>query len=196
MITKAELLQFSIAKFTQHGSKHVTLDDLANELGISKRTIYSFFKNKEDLITSGVESLLNEYKEEIDKIITNNSNDAILCVILIYKRGFEYLKYFKPSFLFGLEKYYPKANLLFNHFSEELSKNIIYNLLKKAKEAGNINTDINIELVIKIYFDRVDKLIFKNKNLLELYTEEEVFNHLVIYNLKGITNSTYNNSFF
>ena len=51
MITKEELLKCSIAKFTQYGSKHVTLDELAKELGISKKTIYTFFKNKEDLVT-------------------------------------------------------------------------------------------------------------------------------------------------
>jgi AcrR family transcriptional regulator len=195
MITKEELIKFSINKFTQHGSKHVTLDDLANELGISKRTIYSFFKNKEDLITSGVESLLNEYKNDINKIIAQN-NDAILCVILIYKRGFQYLKYFKPSFLFGLEKYYPKANLLFVNFVQELSKETVYNLLKQAKKAGNIKPEINIELIITIYFFRVDNLIFKKKNLFELYTKEEIFKHLIIYNLKGITNSNYSNRFF
>ncbi|WP_339666832.1 TetR/AcrR family transcriptional regulator [Maribacter arcticus] len=60
MVTKAELLAYSITKFTQFGSKHVTLDELANELGISKKTIYTFFDNKEDLVTSSLESLLNE----------------------------------------------------------------------------------------------------------------------------------------
>ncbi len=60
MITKAELLKCAITKFTQCGSKHVTLDDLASTLGISKKTIYTFFKNKEDLVSASLESLLNE----------------------------------------------------------------------------------------------------------------------------------------
>ena len=92
MITKAELLKCSIDKFTQFGSKHVTLDELAHELGISKKTIYTFFDNKEDLVTSSLESLLNEYKEDINRLINSNGKDPILCVILIYQRGFEYLK--------------------------------------------------------------------------------------------------------
>jgi len=195
MITKEELIKFSINKFTQHGSKHVTLDDLANELGISKRTIYCFFKNKEDLIICGVESLLSQYKDDINTIV-NNNNDTILCVILIYKRGFEYLKYFKPSFLFGLEKYYPKANLLFVNFVEELSNKTVYNLLKQAKEEGTIKPEVNIQLIIKIYFFRVDNLIFKKNNLFELYTKEKIFKHLIIYNLKGITNPNYSNPYF
>jgi AcrR family transcriptional regulator len=196
MITKAELLKCSIAKFTQCGSKHVTLDDIAGSLGISKKTIYTFFDNKEDLVTASVENLLNEYKEDINGIVNSNGKNPILCVILIYQRGFEYLKYFKPSFLFGLEKYYPKASTVFNNFVEELSNNIVYNLLKQAQEAGNIKEDVNLELIVSIYFLRIDKLIFKKNNLFETYPEEELFNHLVVYNLKGIITSNYSNSYF
>lgn len=196
MITKAELLKCSITKFTQCGSKHVTLDDIAGSLGISKKTIYTFFDNKEDLVAASVENLLNEYKEDINGIVNSNGKNPILCVILIYQRGFEYLKYFKPSFLFGLEKYYPKASTVFNNFVEELSNNIVYNLLKQAQEAGNIKEDVNLELIVSIYFLRIDKLIFKKNNLFETYPEEVLFNHLVVYNLKGIITSNYSNSYF
>ena len=196
MITKAQLLKVSIEQFTQFGSKHVTLDDLANELGISKKTIYSFFKNKEDLVTSCVESLINEYKEDINRTVNSNDKDPILSVILIYKRGFQYLKYFKPSFLFGLEKYYPKANKLYNDFIQELANSIVLDLLKKGKEFGDIKEDINVELVVKIYFFRIDYLVFKKDNLFETYPEQELFKYLVIYNLKGIIADHYSNSYF
>ena len=196
MITKEELLKCSIAKFTQYGSKHVTLDELANELGISKKTIYTFFKNKEDLVASSLENLLNEYREDINRLINSNGKDPILSVILIYQRGFEYLKYFKPSFLFGLEKYYPKANTLFYSFSKELANSIVYNLLKQAQDIGHIKHNINLELVVKIYFFRIDQLIFKNNNLFDSYTKDSLFKHLVVYNLKGIISNNYTNIYF
>ena len=196
MITKATLLKCSIEQFTQFGSKHVTLDDLANELGISKKTIYSFFKNKEDLVTSSLETIINEYKEDIDRIIISNGNDPVLSVMLIYQRGFQYLKYFKPSFIFGIEKYYPKANKLYKDFIEELANSIVLDLLKKGKALGDIKKDIDVELVVKIYFFRIDNMVFKKDNLFETYSEEELFKHLVIYNLKGIIASNYSNSYF
>ncbi|WP_055447435.1 TetR/AcrR family transcriptional regulator [Lacinutrix mariniflava] len=196
MITKAELLKCSISKFTQFGSKHVTLDEIANTLGISKKTIYTFFNNKEDLVISSIESLLNEYRDDINGIVNSNGKDPILCVILIYRRGFEYLKYFKPSFLFGLQKYYPKAADLVDDFTEELSNDIVYKLLKNAKESGDIKQDLNIELMTKVYFFRIDNLIFKKNNLFELYPKEELFKYLVIYNLKGVITSNYSNSYF
>lgn len=196
MITKADLLKFSITKFTQCGSKQVTLDEIANTLGISKKTIYTFFNNKEELVTSSLESLLNEYREDINSVVKENNNDPILCVVLIYKRGFEYLKYFKPSFIFGLKKYYPKAHTLFEEFIEELSNKIVYNLLKKAQLSGNIKPEVNLKLIVKIYFFRIDNLVFKENNLFELYNKDELFKHLVIYNLKSILSNNYFNAYF
>ncbi|MDO6595704.1 TetR/AcrR family transcriptional regulator [Oceanihabitans sp. 2_MG-2023] len=189
------MLECSIAKFTQLGSKHVTLDEIANALGISKKTIYTFFETKEALVTSSLERLLNTYKEDINRIISSNTNDPILCVVLIYKRGFTYLKYFTPSFLFDLQKYYPKAGKVFDDFTEEVSTILVFNLLQKAQRAGAIKQEVNLELMIKAYFFRLDTLLFKNNNLFELYTKEALFKHLVIYNLKGIITSTYSNSY-
>ncbi|MBJ2174082.1 TetR/AcrR family transcriptional regulator [Aureibaculum sp. A20] len=196
MITKEELLTCSITKFTQFGSKHVSLDEIAGTLGISKKTIYTFFKNKEDLVTSSLEQLLNKLSEEIDKIISDNREDPIISVILIYKRGFEYLKYFKPSYIFGLKKYYPKASNFFEKFNEDLANNRIYNLLKQAQEAGNIKQEVNLKLVVKIYFLRIDTVLFNNNNLFKLHQKEELFKHMVVYNLKGIITRNYSNPIF
>ncbi|MDG5490867.1 TetR/AcrR family transcriptional regulator [Psychroserpens sp. SPM9] len=196
MTTKSELLQCAITKFTKFGSKHVTLDELAKELGISKKTIYSFFKNKEALVTASIESLLNAYTEDINRLINSNGKDPILSVILIYQRGFEYLKYFKPSFLFGLEKYYPKAFKLFNDYSKDLSNNIVSVLLKKAQQQGDLKPQTDIDLLVKIYFFRVDNLLFKDNNLFEMYSKEALLKHMVIYNLQGVASDTYSNVYF
>ncbi len=196
MITKAKLLECSTTMFTQLGSKHVTLDDLASTLGISKKTIYTFFNNKEELVTASLENLLNQYKKDIDGIVADYSNNPILCVLLIYKKGFEYLKHFKPTFIFGLEKYYPKAILFFNDFIENLANNIVLQLLKQAQANGDIKKEVNLEIVVNVYFLRIDKLVFKKNNLFELYPKDELFKHLVVYNLKGIITNNYSNSYF
>lgn len=195
MITKDELLNYATSKFTKLGSKHVTLDELANDLGISKKTIYTFFKTKEDLVVASITCLLDAYAEDINRLINSNGKDPILCVILIYQRGFEYLKYFKPSFLFGLEKYYPKAFQLFNDFIKDLANNRISPLLKEAQKNGNIKPDVNIDLLIKIYFFRVDNLLFKDNNLFESYSKETLLKHFVVYNLSGVITNNYSNEF-
>ena len=196
MATKEILLQHAITKFTQLGSKHVTLDEIADDLGISKKTIYTFFKTKGDLVTASVMALLDEYQQDINAITDCKTTDALLKVILIYKRGFEYIAYFKPSFLSDLSRYYPKANKAYTAFLEKLSKVTVYNLLAQAQEAGNIRSDINVSLVVAIYFTRIDLLVLGNNNLIAWYGKEATFHHLVISNLRGIISPTYTNEYF
>jgi len=196
MITKKDLLECSLANFTKFGSKRFTLDQLAKILGISKKTIYKHFTSKEALVIESLESLLNDYDKEIKNIIANNNNDPILSIILIYKRGFEYLRYFKPSFIFGLKKYYSKAYAIFDAFRVNLARNITCTLLEKAKEKGHLKPEVNIELIALLYFFRIDNVAFKNDNLFETYGNESLLKHLIIYNLQGIISNTYSNYFF
>lgn len=196
MITKKELLECAKANFTKFGSKRITLDELAKTLGISKKTIYVHFKNKETLVNKSVASLINDYKLDINDIVKNNANDDILTIILIYKRGFEYLRYFKPSFIFGLKKYYPKAYTTFNDFRKELAFSTILNLLKNAKEKGVILPNVNLKLVIELYFYKVESFAFSTDNLFAVYDSDIILKHLIVYNLKGLTTKQYSNCYY
>ncbi|WP_432411746.1 TetR/AcrR family transcriptional regulator [Rasiella sp. SM2506] len=196
MITKSKLLECSIVNFTTFGSKRFTLDELAQKLAISKKTIYKYFKNKEDLVTQSLSFLLDKYLLEVEAIVTNSREDPIVKVILIYKKGFEYLKHFKPSFLFGIKKYYPKADKVFTNFSNQLVYSTILSLLKEAKSKGLIKDEVSLNLVCELYFLRIDHIAFKNDNLFNVYSNEILVRYLIVYNLKGITTRTYSNSYF
>ncbi|MDO6492367.1 MULTISPECIES: TetR/AcrR family transcriptional regulator [unclassified Cellulophaga] len=196
MITKKELLECAKASFTKFGSKRITLDELAKTLGISKKTIYVHFKNKETLVNKSVASLINDYKLDINEIVKNNTNDDILTIILIYKRGFEYLRYFKPSFIFGLKKYYPHAYTTFDNFRKELSYSTILNLLNSAKEKGLILPSVNVKLITELYFLRVESIAFSSNNLFTTYDSKTILDHLIVHNLKAITVDSYSNSYF
>lgn len=196
MITKSDLLECSIVNFTQFGSKGFTLDELASTMGISKKTIYKYFKNKEDLVTQSLSYLLDKYLSEIDVLVKDPNSDPIVKIILIYKKGFEYLKYFEPSFLFGIKKYYPKADKVFTDFSEHLVRGTILSLLTQAQEKGFLQVQVQINLVCELYFSRIDTIAFKNDNLFDLYSNEALLQHLIVFNLKGIVVDGYANEFF
>lgn len=196
MISKEDILKCSITNFTKFGSKRFTLDDLASELGISKKTIYQYFNGKEALVAESLNFLLEKYLAEVDEIQDRSDLDAIEKIIVIYKRGFEYLKYFKPAFLFGIKKYYPKADAVFTAFSDKLVNTIIYNQLLEAQQQHNIKPGVDVALVAKLYMLRVDNVAFKDDNLFKTYSISTILNHLIIFNLRGITVSKYSNSFF
>lgn len=195
MISKQEVLECSITNFTKFGSKRFTMDELGTELGISKKTIYQHFNSKEVLVVECVIFLIEDFKDDI-KAIIDTQNEPITSIILIYKKAFEHLKYFKPSFIFGLKKYYPKANVIFDGFRDSFVNTIIYSLLDKAKKSGIIKPQVNLNLFCNIYFKRFEEIAFKNNSLFETYTNQELLNHLIIYNLKGIIVANYKNNYF
>lgn len=196
MTTKSDLLECSILNFTQFGSKGFTLDELASSLGISKKTIYKYFDTKENLVSQSLSFLLDRYRVEITAIVNDATTDAIEKIILIYKKGFAYLKHFKPSFLFGIKKYYPKADKVFTDFSEQLVHGTILFLLKEAKQKGLLQENIQVNLICDLYFLRIDNIAFKNDNLFDIYSNEIILQHLIIVNLKGIVVDGYSNPFF
>jgi len=195
MISKEELLECSVANFTAFGSKRFTMDELAQNLGISKKTIYKYYSSKEDLVVASVELLVENFNANVNTIIQNHQ-DPMVCIIEIYKTGFEHLKHFKPSFVFGLKKYYPKANKVFDGFRNTIVNTTIYGLLEKAQQTGIIIKTVDLDLFCELYFHRFEEIAFKNNKLFDIYSNDELLNHFVIYNLKGISAQNYSNDYF
>lgn len=195
MITKSELLECSITNFIKFGSRAFTMDELANELGMSKKTLYAFFKNKEELVSESLSFLIQKIKKETE-IAISKETDPLAKVILIYEIGFSYFKCFKPSFIFGLKKYYPKADDVFETFRNDIVNHKIRVLLEEAKEKRFVRQEVNIDLVCELYFLRVENVVFKTNNLFESYSNDVLLQHLIINNLKGIVEVNYSNRFF
>ncbi|WP_100610320.1 TetR/AcrR family transcriptional regulator [Confluentibacter lentus] len=195
MISKSELLECSITNFTKFGSKSFTLDELASEMGMSKKTIYNYFKNKEDLVSESVGFLIEKIKYDMDSALLQET-DPIVKIIEIYRIGFGYFKCFKPSFIFGLKKYYPKASEVFEMFRNNVVFDNVYNLLVEAQHNGFIRKDVDLNLVCELYFLRIDNIAYKINNLFEKYTNEALLQHLIIHNLKGISSANYTNAYF
>ena len=192
---KAELLECSVTNFTKFGSKSFTLDDLASKMGVSKKTIYNYFKSKEDLVSESVGFLIKKITQDIDLALLQQT-DPLIKIIDIYRIGFDYFKSFKPSFIFGLKKYYPKASDVFEAFRNDMVFNKVYNLLVEAQQNGSIRKDVDLTLVCELYFLRIDNIAYKINDLYEKYTNEALLHHLIIHNLKGISSANYTNAYF
>jgi len=196
MVSKEQLIiEFAAEKFTQLGSKRFTMDDLATQLGISKKTLYSFFRSKEELVLESIKWLINEYKVSLNRILSTEQ-DPLSCIVLIYKNAFDYIEHFKPSFIFGLRKYYPSAAKFFDDFRHELVYEIVLELLQKAKDLNILKKEVNPKLVCDLYFKRIESVAFKSKSLFDTYSKQELLNHLIIFNLRGLARVNYVNPHF
>ncbi|NJX16102.1 TetR/AcrR family transcriptional regulator [Tamlana crocina] len=195
MIGKEHIIAFAAEKFTQFGSKRFTMDELAALLGISKKTIYQYFSSKEDLVVASIQYLINEYNETLEHLI-KSEKDPITSIILMYEKAFERLKYFKPSFIFGLRKYYPLANKVFDDFRNNFVKERIYSLLKVAKEKDILLEGVNLDLFCDLYFKRFEEVAFIRNNLFDVYSNTDLLNHFIVFSLRGITKPNYSNPYF
>ncbi len=195
MIGREHIIAFAAEKFTQFGSKRFTMDELAALLGISKKTIYRHFSSKEDLVVASIRYLIDEYNQDLEGLIKEEA-DPIASIVLMYQKAFEHLKYFKPSFIFGLKKYYPSANKVFDDFRDNFVKERVYSLLKAAKEKDILLEGVNLDLFCDLYFKRFEEVAFVRNNLFDVYSNKDLLNHFIVFSLRGITKPNYSNPYF
>ncbi|WP_417888350.1 TetR/AcrR family transcriptional regulator [Xanthomarina gelatinilytica] len=195
MIGKEQIIAFAAKKFTQFGSKRFTMDELAALLGISKKTLYKHFLSKENLVTACIQYLIDDYNQTLEQLL-QDQKDPISSIILMYESAFDRLKYFKPSFIFGLKKYYPASNKVFDDFRESFVKVRVYKLLEEAQKSDLLLEKVNLDLFCDLYFKRFEEIAFKNNGLFEIHSNKEMLNHFIIYSLRGITRKDYSNPYF
>lgn len=165
--------------FLKYGFKSVTMDDIANDLGISKKTIYKFYKNKVELVDEAV----TYFHEGVHKTITNICGFGHNAI----QENFEIKKTFKDMFnsfddspVYQLEKYYPKTYKKIISNEHFIYKECITNNLIKGIQEGLYRKNINLELTAKFYFSLMlsvhDSSLFSNNknnlNQLELQALE------------------------
>ena len=106
MITKDRILNQAQQLFAEQGIRAITMDGLANNLGISKRTIYVHFKDKNALLINCIKSKMVSQKTKDDQII-NDAPNCLVALIKFAEQNINTVKSQNPNYYQDLEKYYP-----------------------------------------------------------------------------------------
>ena len=161
MEPQEKILKTSLELFFKYGIKRVTMDEIAKELGMSKKTIYQYYKEKDDLVDALCSGELQR-NQSLCNDIAHKAKDPIHEVALISENMTEMFKHINPVFFLDLQKFHPIAFERFRKFKEEFAyKNILANL-KKGKETGIYRADINDEFVSRYRLAQIDMLMFGN----------------------------------
>lgn len=182
---KEKILQKAGELFITYGFKSVTMDDIANEMAISKKTIYQHFSNKTKLVEATTMSLFSKISEEIDCLCSLKRN-PIVEIFDIKKLIMEHLKDEKSSPQYQLQKYYPKIyNTLKTKQFEVMSSCVIENL-KRGINQELYRNSINIEFISRIYFSGI--LSVKDKDLFpkDKFPTIILLENFLEYHLRGI----------
>ena len=138
--------------FLNFGFKSVTMDQIANEIGISKKTIYNFFENKKHLvnvvtngmfasITSGIKQIKKESLDPISELF-----DIKLFLIKILKGE-------RTTPLYQLRKFYPETHKEITQKQFDFMTKSAIESLKSGVKLGLFRKDINIDLISRLYFN-------------------------------------------
>jgi AcrR family transcriptional regulator len=148
---KEKIIAKATEMFLKLGFKSITMDDIASEMCISKKTIYKYFINKEILIAESTEVMHRTVHEIIESVIARNYNPI--------KENFEIRKIFTKIFhttetspLYQLKKHYPE--IYQKVISEELHEGIRFlrHNLEKGIREGWYRSDINVDVACKLYY--------------------------------------------
>lgn len=189
MEIKEEIIQKALNHFIKNGSKIITMDDIANEFGLSKKTLYSMFENKETLINEAVDLMWKNYLKDVNAILESDDN-PIQKIILIYKKAIEVLSTVEPIFIVSLRKYHNKVMCQYADNRSSLIDKIILPLLEDAQKNGLIATNVNIALFSEVNLTDFDERIWKN-NFLAHYSKEEALEYFIIRRLRGILSNDF-----
>ncbi|MCH7657614.1 MAG: TetR/AcrR family transcriptional regulator [Bacteroidetes bacterium] len=174
--------------YYQYGIKSITMDDVARELGISKKTLYQFVKNKTDLVKKVVDFEIRKRTGEFKEL--NKSKLNAIEELFEVKRQINYmLEKHNPSMHYDLRKYYPD---IFKRLQvskrEGMFKSIIFNLAKGKKE-GLYRKEIDNEIIARIQVARAENVDESSYVSIRDYTSRKFFSELFIYHIRGIANS-------
>ncbi len=183
---REKILHKATEMFLTLGFKSVTMDDLANEMGISKKTIYSHFENKTRLVEESTMDMFWFISNGIDEIIALTKN-PIEELYEIKKFVMVHLKNEKSSPQYQLQKYYPKIHEALKRKQFEVMQDCIKDNVKRGMEMGIYRDNLNVEFISRIYFSGVTSIKDNNIFPLQIFSMAQLMDDYLEYHLRGIT---------
>lgn len=185
MVIKQRIIDAANHFFSRYGIKAITMDFLAKQLGISKKTIYDYFKDKDDLILQCVKLRILEHKNQFKEIVDNSSN-IIAAVYEIGLKSQEIYQQTNPLFYLDLERYYPSIYDLLAHKDRFSNNSTISTIIEKGIRDEVFNKNINAAIV-NIFWQELISFIHHHNELHEgSYQQKELIENILYPFIRGL----------
>ena len=177
-----KIVKKATESFRTYGIKGITMDEIAASLGISKRTLYEVFQDKEALLQ---ECVLKDRKE-MDEFLTEvlvHSNNVLEVILMCYKRSIELFHNTNKRFFEDIKKY-PKVYQQMKNYRENDSESTIA-FFKMGVEQGIIRDDVNFAIVNLLVREQIDLLM--KTDICKKYSFLEVYESIMFTYIRGIS---------
>jgi TetR/AcrR family transcriptional regulator, cholesterol catabolism regulator len=171
--------------YNKYGIKSITMDDVARELSISKKTLYQFVNDKDDLVGKFIDNEIEIRQEQICKCFNFGFN-AIEELFEISAFMNKLMREQNPATEHDLKKYYPHHHQKTVKIRRERMYSYVLLNLKKGKEEGLYREDLDEEVIAKLYLSRTENIHFNDLFTVEEFTSLKLFAELLTYHVRGI----------
>lgn len=186
--TRNKILADAIQLFMRYGVKSVTMDDVAKELGISKKTLYQYFQDKDDLVQKAFEQHLENDFKKSQEVIRQNSNPIEQLLGLCKLRCLQMSKV-PTATLYDLKKYHPDSWTKYSHFKSSKILPEIRANLELGIEKGYYRADVNVDLICNLYLHLIDFISMNETEKFAGSNMGEIIHQIMDYHLHAITST-------
>jgi DNA-binding XRE family transcriptional regulator len=175
--------------YTKFGIKSITMDDVATELGISKKTLYQHVTDKEDLVDKFIDNEIELRQKQICECfkIGYNAIEELFEISLFMNK---LMREQNPATEHDLKKYYPEQYQKIAKVRREGMYSYILLNLKKGKNEGLYRNDMDDEVIAKLYLSRAESVPISTLYTVEEFTSIKIFVELLTYHIRGIATQT------
>ncbi|MEI7594868.1 MAG: TetR/AcrR family transcriptional regulator [Bacteroidota bacterium] len=183
-----DIVERVLQLYLKYGIKSITMDDVARELTISKKTLYQFVTDKTDLVDKAVTHQLDIHRCEMRNLEMQNLN-AIDILIMASQFVAEQFQHINPSISYDLQKYYPQSwNKIVDYRRTHIYQHVRTNMIQGI-EQGLYLDDLNVDIISHSYVLKMEEVFLRpDDDFFKKYTTDEIFKTLFHYHIRGIAN--------
>ena len=168
--------------YLRYGVRSVSMDDLAHHQGISKKTLYQYFDDKNDLVNQVTTLLLKERMAQYAAAIKDSSNamDELFSISKLMRKHFSELN---PALMYDLQKYHPEAWGLFLKHENEVVYHLVVKNLERGVAESFFRADLNVNILAKMRVEQIhlsfDERLFPKDEFDFTEVQMQLFDHFV-----------------
>jgi TetR/AcrR family transcriptional regulator, cholesterol catabolism regulator len=182
MEPKERILQKSHELFNKYGIRSVSMDDIAAQLGMSKKTLYQYFADKEEMVDACFSGVMNQSRHQC-LADQKQAENPIHEFFLAFDMTKEMFAEMNPSVLYDLQKYHPAAFKKFQEFKYNFLYNVISSNLQRGIKDELYRAEIDVDVIARLRIESVmlpfNADVFPTNRTHLIHIEQQLFEHFL-----------------
>lgn len=183
-----QVLESAFKMFMRYGLKSVTMDDIAKALGMSKKTLYVYFKDKNDVILKTLQYSMENHQCSLDTVYDQQMN-AIDESFEVFRIVTNDLQEITPTVFYDLKKYYPDVYKIYEEYEMHHIPEIVGQNLTKGIEEGYYRRDLNTQIISLAYTHMIRSMFETDSFATRSYNFATIYLNIFQYHIQGIASS-------